>query len=133
MLLPCLSMLMRTSIYLDTNPGLNRKSPKNLFLGIFSTQQMAMRWSRASTLTWKSRPTPITSAATLSETSARSRTPMSVLPIMATHDLGQARRLVTDVVFLLNGQLQDQGLAPKIFNAPGTPQSQAFFAGEIVE
>ena len=53
--------------------------------------------------------------------------------IMATHDLGQARRLATDVVFLLNGQLQDQGLAPRIFNAPGTPQSQAFFAGEIVE
>ena len=53
--------------------------------------------------------------------------------IMTTHDLGQARRLASDVVFLLNGKLHDQGPAPNIFTAPNTPETQAFFQGDIVE
>ncbi len=53
--------------------------------------------------------------------------------VMATHDMGQARRLATDVLFMLRGKVHDQGAAPEIFNAPGTPQTDAFFRGDIVE
>lgn len=53
--------------------------------------------------------------------------------IMTTHSLGQARRLASDVVFLLNGKLHEQGRAPGIFNAPQTTEANAFFKGDIVE
>ena len=53
--------------------------------------------------------------------------------IMTTHDLGQARRLATDAVFMVKGQINDQGAAPGIFDNARTPESRAFFAGEIVE
>ncbi|NNE86434.1 MAG: ABC transporter ATP-binding protein [Silicimonas sp.] len=53
--------------------------------------------------------------------------------IMTTHDIGQAKRLATDVLFLLNGKLHDKGAAPGFFLAPGTPETQAFLQGDIVE
>jgi tungstate transport system ATP-binding protein len=53
--------------------------------------------------------------------------------IMTTHDLGQARRLASDVVFLLNGKLHEQGPAPEIFTTPTTAEAKAFFQGDIVE
>jgi tungstate transport system ATP-binding protein len=53
--------------------------------------------------------------------------------IMTTHDLGQARRLATDVVFLLNGKVHEQGAAPGIFQTPQQPETKAFLEGEIVE
>lgn len=53
--------------------------------------------------------------------------------IMTTHDLGQARRLASDVVFLLNGQIHETCLAPHVFKAPKTPEAKAFFQGDIVE
>jgi tungstate transport system ATP-binding protein len=52
---------------------------------------------------------------------------------MTTHDLGQARRLASDVVFLSQGQLHEQGPAPQIFVDPKQPKTLAFFQGEIVE
>jgi len=53
--------------------------------------------------------------------------------IMTTHNLGQARRLASDVVFLLNGQIHETDLAQDIFNAPKSPEAKAFFKGDIVE
>lgn len=53
--------------------------------------------------------------------------------VMTTHDLGQARRLASDVVFVLNGKLHEQGRAPDVFEAPGTAEAKAFFQGDIVE
>lgn len=53
--------------------------------------------------------------------------------IMTTHNLGQARRLASDVVFLLNGKIHETGFASHIFNAPNTPEAKAFFQGDIVE
>ncbi|MGB7319090.1 MAG: ATP-binding cassette domain-containing protein [Planktotalea sp.] len=53
--------------------------------------------------------------------------------VMTTHNLGQARRLAGDVVFLLNGQLHEQGLAPRIFDAPQMAETKSFFQGDIVE
>jgi len=53
--------------------------------------------------------------------------------IMTTHDLGQARRLATDLVFLLHGALHEQGSAPAFFASPQTVEAKAFLEGDIVE
>ena len=53
--------------------------------------------------------------------------------IMTTHDMGQARRLASDVVFLLNGAVCEQGDAAAFFANPGTEQARAFLKGDIVE
>ena len=53
--------------------------------------------------------------------------------IMATHDLGQARRLASDVVFLYRGKLHEKSPAKKFFNLPKTPEAQAFLKGDILE
>jgi tungstate transport system ATP-binding protein len=53
--------------------------------------------------------------------------------IMTTHDLGQARRLATDLVFLLRGTLHEQAEASAFFTAPRTAEAKAFLEGDIVE
>lgn len=53
--------------------------------------------------------------------------------IMTTHDIGQSKRMATDVLFLLKGKLHDQGKAPAFFSNPGTPETKAFLQGDIVE
>lgn len=52
--------------------------------------------------------------------------------LMATHDLGQARRLATDVLFLHKGQIVESGPASAFFDAPQTPEAQAFLKGDLV-
>ena len=53
--------------------------------------------------------------------------------ILSTHDMGQARRLGDQVVFLLRGQVHETGPAQAFFDAPQTPQARAFLNGDIVE
>ena len=52
--------------------------------------------------------------------------------VMATHDMGQARRLANDVVFLLNGRVHEYGLAEPLFSTPSTLELIAFLRGDIV-
>jgi tungstate transport system ATP-binding protein len=51
--------------------------------------------------------------------------------IMATHNMGQARRLADRVVFLLNGTIHETGAA-RLLDQPASPQMQAFLRGDIV-
>ncbi len=53
--------------------------------------------------------------------------------IMSTHDMGQARRLGDEVVFMLGGKLLEFCPATAFFDAPETEQSRAFLRGDIVE
>ncbi|MGD9845535.1 MAG: ATP-binding cassette domain-containing protein [Variibacter sp.] len=53
--------------------------------------------------------------------------------VMATHDLGQARRLCGDVVFLAGGALVETGAAEDFFSAPRSEKAAAFLRGDIVE
>lgn len=53
--------------------------------------------------------------------------------ILSTHDLGQARRLADEVVFLLHGQVSEHQAARAFFDAPATLQARAFLRGDIVE
>lgn len=53
--------------------------------------------------------------------------------VMATHDMGQARRVADEVVFLLHGRLHEAGRADTFFAAPRTPEAAAFLRGDIVD
>lgn len=52
--------------------------------------------------------------------------------VMATHDMGQARRLATDLVFLLDGKVHQNGPADVLFANPGAGPLAAFLRGDIV-
>lgn len=52
--------------------------------------------------------------------------------VMTTHDMGQARRLAEDVVFLHRGRLVEQGPAERFFARPATPEARAFLAGDLL-
>jgi tungstate transport system ATP-binding protein len=52
--------------------------------------------------------------------------------VMTTHDLGQARRLAGEVLFLDRGRLREQTPAAAFFNQPATPGAAAFLRGELV-
>ena len=53
--------------------------------------------------------------------------------VMATHDMGQARRLASDVLFLYGGKVHETAPAAAFFNQPQTPEARAFVNGDIVE
>ena len=52
--------------------------------------------------------------------------------VMATHDLGQARRLAGEIVFLVRGRLAERAPAERFFAAPATPEAAAFLRGDLV-
>jgi tungstate transport system ATP-binding protein len=52
--------------------------------------------------------------------------------VMASHDLGQVRRLAGDVVFLLRGSVHEQGSAEDFLDHPSTPEANSFLRGHLV-
>ncbi len=52
--------------------------------------------------------------------------------VLTTHDLGQARRLAEDVLFLHRGRILERGPAAAFFDRPATPEARAFIAGELI-
>ena len=52
--------------------------------------------------------------------------------VMATHDLGEARRLAGDIVMLHRGRVIETGAAPAFFNTPRTIEAKTFLAGELL-
>ncbi|MGR3636447.1 MAG: ATP-binding cassette domain-containing protein [Shimia sp.] len=53
--------------------------------------------------------------------------------VMATHDIGQARRLAEDVWFIHHGRIHEAAPAEAFFATPQTPEARAFIQGDIVE
>ena len=51
---------------------------------------------------------------------------------MATHDMGQARRLASEVIFVMSGRIVEMGLAHDLFDAPKTAELKAFLKGDIL-
>lgn len=51
--------------------------------------------------------------------------------VMTTHDLGQARRLADEIVFLHEGQLIEHGSAEAFFERPKSPEARAFLEGRL--
>ena len=52
--------------------------------------------------------------------------------VMATHDLGEARRLAGEVVMLHQGRVAETGTAASFFDAPQTREARTFLAGELL-
>jgi tungstate transport system ATP-binding protein len=52
--------------------------------------------------------------------------------VMASHDLGQVRRLAGDVIFLVRGALCERGKAADFLDHPKTPEAAAFLRGDLV-
>jgi tungstate transport system ATP-binding protein len=52
--------------------------------------------------------------------------------VMATHDLGQARRLADRVLFLHHGRLLEDTPAARFFEQPASPEAAAFIRGELL-
>jgi tungstate transport system ATP-binding protein len=52
--------------------------------------------------------------------------------IMTTHDLGQARRLADEVLFLHHGRLLEQTPAEEFFERPRSEAARAFIKGELL-
>ena len=53
--------------------------------------------------------------------------------VMATHNIGQARRLASEVIFLYRGRVHEATRAAEFFAGPQTPEARAFIKGDIVE
>jgi tungstate transport system ATP-binding protein len=51
--------------------------------------------------------------------------------IMTTHNLGQARRMGDDIVFLSRGRVVEHGSAEAFFRSPASPEAAAFIQGEL--
>jgi tungstate transport system ATP-binding protein len=52
--------------------------------------------------------------------------------VMATHDLGQAKRLAGDIVLMAQGRLVEHAPAGAFFREPATDMGRRFLAGELV-
>ena len=52
--------------------------------------------------------------------------------VMASHDLGQVRRLAGDVIFMVRGALCERGQAADFLDHPSTPEAAAFVRGDLV-
>ena len=63
----------------------------------------------------------------LTETRAR-----GVKLILVTHDVGQARRLADDVVFLHHGRVLEHQAAARFFAAPASPEARAYLEGKLI-
>jgi tungstate transport system ATP-binding protein len=52
--------------------------------------------------------------------------------IMSTHDLGQAKRLADEVLFLYRGRLLERADANQFFDQPENDLAQSFMRGELL-
>jgi tungstate transport system ATP-binding protein len=51
--------------------------------------------------------------------------------VMTTHNLGQARRIADEIVFVDRGRIAETAPADRFFTAPATPAAEAFLKGEL--
>jgi tungstate transport system ATP-binding protein len=51
--------------------------------------------------------------------------------VMTTHDLGQAKRLAGDIIFLHRGGVTERTPATEFFNAPQSDVARAFLQGDL--
>jgi tungstate transport system ATP-binding protein len=62
----------------------------------------------------------------------RAFTARGIKVVMATHDLGSARRLAGDVVLLHRGRVVETAAAATFFANPATREARSFVAGELL-
>jgi tungstate transport system ATP-binding protein len=113
---------------------LARRPARKLSGGEQQRLALARAWGRDPEILFLVEPTAsLDPAATRAvEDIVREISAQGVKIVMATHDLGQAKRLANDVVFLHKGNLLEHTPAADFFAAPKTPQAAAFLRGELL-
>jgi hypothetical protein len=51
--------------------------------------------------------------------------------VMTTHNLGQARRIGDEIVFVHKGRIAERATVDAFFRTPATPEAAAFLKGEL--
>ena len=113
---------------------LARRPARKLSGGEQQRVALARAWGRNPEILFLDEPTAsLDPAATRAvEDIVREISAQGVKIVMATHDLGQAKRLANDMVFLHKGNLLEHTPAADFFAAPKTPQAAAFLRGELL-
>lgn len=52
--------------------------------------------------------------------------------VMSTHDLGSARRLAGDIIFMQRGRVAETGAASTFFNEPHSDEAKIFIRGDLL-
>jgi tungstate transport system ATP-binding protein len=52
--------------------------------------------------------------------------------VMSTHNVGQARRLADDILFLWDGRLHERARAADFFKTPQTLEAKAHINGDLI-
>jgi tungstate transport system ATP-binding protein len=66
------------------------------------------------------------------ETNLQSVSKQGMKLILVTHDVGQAKRLADDVLFLHHGKLAEHSPAKSFFQKPKSAAARAYLAGKLV-
>jgi tungstate transport system ATP-binding protein len=114
--------------------GLAQRQARTLSIGEQQRLALARAWAAAPEVMFLDEPTanldPAATRAIEEVIAAIDLTGTKI--IMTTHDLGQARRLADEIVFLHRGRLLEQRPAADFFAKPRTPEATAFIEGRLL-
>lgn len=114
--------------------ALAERPARTLSIGEQQRVALARAWVVAPEVLWLDEPAAALdpgSTRALEET-IRSIRASGAKIVMSTHDLGQARRLADEVLFVHRGRLLEQSPADRFFDQPGSPEAAAFLKGELL-
>ncbi|MCL6607774.1 MAG: ATP-binding cassette domain-containing protein [Geminicoccaceae bacterium] len=114
--------------------GFERRAARSLSGGEQQRLALARAWALRPQLLFLDEPTAsLDPAATrMVEAIVRDLAARGVTIVMSTHDLGQARRLAEEVLFLYGGRLVEAGDAGTFFAHPASVAARAFLEGELL-
>ncbi len=113
--------------------GAAAQSARTLSVGEQQRLALARAWALDPELLFLDEPTASLdpTATTAIEEILRSIHAGGAKVVLVTHDLGQARRLGGDVLFLDRGRLVERGAVDDFFDRPSTPAARAFLEGRL--
>jgi tungstate transport system ATP-binding protein len=114
--------------------GLDRRPARRLSGGEQQRLALARALARDPEILFLDEPTAsLDPAATKAiEDIVRTVTARGVKVVMATHDLGEAKRLAGEIVLLHRGRLIEHDSAAEFFASPRTQEARTFIAGELL-
>lgn len=114
--------------------GLQKRSARRLSGGEQQRLAIARALARDPSVIFLDEPTAsLDPAATKTiEDIVRTITARGVKAVLSTHDLGQARRLANDIIFLHRGRIIETGATSKFFESPRSPEARTFIEGDLL-